>query len=119
MEIQEEELKSPESSPNMSESQSEEALDGNTSLHDTSIDKASELVSNLLTEETGKGEDCKPVEPQCRIILCDFAGQRDYYATHHIFLDNMAIYVLVLDISKHLDEIAVDELTDVKTGING
>mmetsp|Transcript_20768 Transcript_20768/g.29162 ORF Transcript_20768/g.29162 Transcript_20768/m.29162 type:complete len:1031 (+) Transcript_20768:58-3150(+) len=35
----------------------------------------------------------------------DFAGQEEYYTTHHFFLTQSAIYLLVLDLSKPVDEL--------------
>ena len=36
------------------------------------------------------------------LLLCryDFAGQQEYYVTHHIFLTDRALYVLAFDLSK-------------------
>lgn len=34
----------------------------------------------------------------------DFAGQKDFYATHQTFLSTNAIYLLVADISKDLTD---------------
>lgn len=40
------------------------------------------------------------------ISLLDFAGQSAYYACHHIFFSPRAFYILVVDISKDLDDLA-------------
>lgn len=43
------------------------------------------------------------------ISMWDFAGQFIFYATHQVFLTPRAVYILVLDLSKSLDDFVVDE----------
>lgn len=40
------------------------------------------------------------------LSLLDFAGQSAYYACHHIFFSPRAFYILVVDMSKGLDDVA-------------
>lgn len=50
-----------------------------------------------------------------RITLLDFGGQSMYYAFHQIFLSPKTFYILVLDMSKSLDE-KVNETEDTCGG---
>lgn len=43
------------------------------------------------------------------ISMWDFAGQFIFYATHQVFLTPRAVYILVVDLSKSLDDFIVDE----------
>ena len=43
------------------------------------------------------------------ISMWDFAGQFIFYATHQVFLTPRAVYILVLDLSKKLDDFVIDE----------
>ncbi|KAL4217307.1 hypothetical protein ACF0H5_023758 [Mactra antiquata] len=43
------------------------------------------------------------------ISMWDFAGQFIFYATHQVFLSPRAVYLLVLDLSKGLDQFVEDE----------
>ncbi|XP_045161687.2 probable serine/threonine-protein kinase roco6 isoform X2 [Mercenaria mercenaria] len=49
-------------------------------------------------------------EVLCDLSLWDFAGQNIFYATHQAFLSQRAIYLLVLDISKHIDDTVQDDI---------
>lgn len=44
------------------------------------------------------------------VSVWDFAGQNIYYTTHHFFLNKRSIYILLMDISRDLD----DEITDCR-----
>lgn len=46
------------------------------------------------------------------ISLLDFAGQSAYYACHHIFFSPRAFYILVVDMSKDLDDLATQACND-------
>lgn len=46
------------------------------------------------------------------ISLLDFAGQSAYYACHHIFFSSRAFYILVVDMSKDLDDLATQACND-------
>ena len=41
---------------------------------------------------------------QYRFDIWDFGGQQAYYTAHQTFLSHRAIYLLTVDMSKHLDE---------------
>lgn len=49
--------------------------------------------------------------------LWDFAGERDYYATHQTFMTKNAIYIIVADVSKDIKETVPDTLFDSVGGI--
>lgn len=55
--------------------------------------------SNLLSDTTLK-------EPVVDLDLWDFAGQHLYYASHPVFLSRRAIYLLVCNLSKGLNDTA-------------
>lgn len=38
---------------------------------------------------------------EVHLKMFDFAGQQEYYATHHIFLTERALYILAFDLSKY------------------
>lgn len=44
-----------------------------------------------------------------RLYVWDFAGQEDYYNTHHIFISEGAIHVLVIKMTNNNGEVFVDE----------
>lgn len=46
------------------------------------------------------------------LSLLDFAGQSAYYACHHIFFSPRAFYILVVDMSKNLDDLAIQACTE-------
>ena len=51
--------------------------------------------------EGARDRSLKPV----RFTMYDFAGQVDFYATHHLFVDRKSVYILVLDITQSLDTV--------------
>lgn len=46
------------------------------------------------------------------LSLLDFAGQSAYYACHHIFFSPRAVYILVVDMSKNLNDLAKHACTE-------
>jgi hypothetical protein len=46
----------------------------------------------------------------------DFAGQKEFYATHQTFLTNCAIYLLTADLSKDLSSQRLTKIYDVDFG---
>ena len=42
-----------------------------------------------------------PTLNDVNLLMYDFAGQQEYYCTHHIFLTERALYILAVDISKY------------------
>ncbi|XP_060604987.1 uncharacterized protein LOC132757658 [Ruditapes philippinarum] len=43
------------------------------------------------------------------VSIWDFAGQYVFYATHQVFLSRRAVYLLVTDISKHVEDTVKDD----------
>ncbi|XP_053392176.1 uncharacterized protein LOC128554881 [Mercenaria mercenaria] len=43
------------------------------------------------------------------LSVWDFAGQYAFYATHQVFLSRRAVYLLVTDMSKHMEDIVQDD----------
>jgi len=39
------------------------------------------------------------------LLIYDFAGQEEYYITHHLFLGSKALYILAFDLSKYNDSL--------------
>lgn len=53
-------------------------------------------------------------DPGPRITFIDFAGKSQYYAFHQIYLSPNTVYILIVDMTKSLDEKVTD--TDGKLG---
>ncbi|XP_053379695.1 uncharacterized protein LOC123526993 [Mercenaria mercenaria] len=51
------------------------------------------------------GQDDKVQGQTGELSIWDFAGQEVYYSTHQVFLSRRAIYLLVVDMSKDLDDV--------------
>ncbi|XP_062570291.1 uncharacterized protein LOC134232365 [Saccostrea cucullata] len=47
------------------------------------------------------------------IDFYDFAGQYEYYATHHIYLRRSAFYILVMDMSRDFQDVVEDQRGDM------
>ena len=41
--------------------------------------------------------------PSLKLQILDFAGDKEYYAYHHMFLKRQAIYIIVFNIAKHVE----------------
>ena len=41
--------------------------------------------------------------PSLKLQILDFAGDKEYYAYHHMFFKSQAIYILVFNIAKHVE----------------
>ena len=46
-----------------------------------------------------------------RFSMFDFAGQVEFYATHHLFVNRKAVYILVLDTTQSLDMVIESKLS--------
>ncbi|XP_062578471.1 uncharacterized protein LOC134240393 [Saccostrea cucullata] len=62
---------------------------------------------NSKTENKEDGSQDKQI-----ISMTDFAGQVAYYACHQIYLSRRAFYLVVMDMSKRLDEVVHTQDTD-------
>lgn len=56
----------------------------------------------LLKDFEGLKLSAESMDDFAEVIMLDFAGQYEFYATHQTFLNKHAVYLLVLDISKDL-----------------
>lgn len=63
------------------------------SENDENVDK---LTSNIMESCLHWNKD-DPLDKQAFCWLWDFAGQKDFYATHQVFLSTCAVYLLVTD----------------------
>ena len=70
------------------------------------IESNEELQSFLEEIKSGKTERTYSTE---QLYLWDFGGQYVFYATHTMFHSSKAIYLLVFDLSRSLDDIVKDE----------
>ena len=57
-----------------------------------------------------------PKEFFAECAVWDFAGQKEFYATHQTFLTNCAIYLLTADLSKELSSQRLTKIYDVEFG---
>ncbi len=93
-----------------------------TSQQGTKDQKSAEVAGRQQTEQEAKQPDFLPADHSAilenlkqkmkigdeqyekggRLRLWDFGGQEEFYATHHMFLDDDANTLIVLDISKNL-----------------
>ena len=62
------------------------------------------LVQHLMSSNLES--DATVVEHHYTLDLWDFAGQHLYYASYPVFLSTRAVYLLVYDLSKELNDIA-------------
>ena len=68
-----------------------------------------EFVDHLVEHLKGLNplqSETTAVEQRLTLDLWDFAGQRLYYASYPVFLSTRAVYMLVYDLNKGLNEIA-------------
>ncbi|XP_060591096.1 uncharacterized protein LOC132746054 [Ruditapes philippinarum] len=63
------------------------------------------FAQELTKEHSEEADDTMDIS----VEFWDFGGQFIFYATHMIFHSRKAIYLLVLDLTSHLNEIAVDQ----------
>ena len=41
--------------------------------------------------------------PSLKLHILDFAGDKEYYAYHHMFLKSQAVYIIVFNVAKHVE----------------
>ena len=73
---------------------------------DTTLSPEEIKEGAVQLEEEIRGGDVKAEESVVSIELWDFAGQHLYYASHPVFLTSRALYILVCNLSKSLDDTA-------------
>ncbi|XP_062614695.1 uncharacterized protein LOC134276459 [Saccostrea cucullata] len=59
-------------------------------------------------------DDAEKIEGKKLLSILDFGGQCMYYACHQIYLSKRAFYILVVDMSKDLEDVIDEELCDQK-----
>ncbi|XP_053400312.1 probable serine/threonine-protein kinase pats1 [Mercenaria mercenaria] len=78
------------------------------------IEKNEELQSFLREIRSGKMSEESDLREQ--LYIWDFGGQYVFYATHTMFHCSRAIYLLVFDLSRKLEDNIKDELFPTETG---
>ncbi|XP_076080106.1 uncharacterized protein LOC143050885 [Mytilus galloprovincialis] len=73
---------------------------------------------SLLKDFDGLQFSEESMDEFAEVVMLDFAGQYEFYATHQTFLNKHAIYLLVLDISKDLKgSLTSEDLDDTLTDL--
>lgn len=79
------------------------------------VDLPDDMTKKIIDEmdtilmEVKKDQDKQTLQGLVECGLWDFAGQKDYYVTHQLFLNPHAIYLLVADISEDIEAVTGDE----------
>ncbi|XP_053406953.1 uncharacterized protein LOC128559434 isoform X2 [Mercenaria mercenaria] len=91
---------------NQSTSRSDDApYNHDVSSHEQRI-RIQELVHEVVTCSSA---DFSRKDNTADLSVWDFAGQHVFYGTHQVFLSKRAVYLLVTDLSEHVDNIVDDE----------
>ncbi|VDI17324.1 Hypothetical predicted protein, partial [Mytilus galloprovincialis] len=83
-----------------------------TDNHVITADQITDLVIKKMDEIISSSKMDKEKKESGDLVECgiwDFAGQKDYYATHQTFFTPYAIYLLVVDIEDDIKPITHDE----------
>ena len=77
-----------------------------SSQSDPEVEKndEAEVLSDFKRKITERPFEGNPEENFLKLNIWDFGGQDDFIATHHLFLDVESTNVIVMDMSKDLDE---------------
>ncbi|XP_052263560.1 uncharacterized protein LOC127866791 isoform X2 [Dreissena polymorpha] len=81
-------------------------------------------IINLFAKAPETSEDITinipaPVETGITVSVWDFAGQTLYYSTHQFFLNKRSIYLVLMDMTKKLDDcIEEDETSGIWCGLS-
>ena len=52
---------------------------------------------------------------QCLLSTWDFGGQVEYYATHHLFLDALAVNLITMDVTKGIHDVIPSQFNNTST----
>ena len=52
---------------------------------------------------------------QCLLFTWDFGGQVEYYATHHLFLDALAVNLITMDVTKGIYDVIPSQFDNTST----
>ncbi|XP_063400197.1 obscurin-like [Mytilus trossulus] len=83
-----------------------------TDNHGITADQITDLMIKKMDEIISSSKMDKEKKESGDLVECgiwDFAGQKDYYATHQTFFTPYAIYLLVVDIEDDIKPITHDE----------
>ncbi|CAC5401747.1 unnamed protein product [Mytilus coruscus] len=73
---------------------------------------------SLLKDFDGLQLSAESMDDFAEVVMLDFAGQYEFYATHQTFLNKHAVYLLALDISKDLKgSLTSEDLDDALTDL--
>ncbi|XP_052760022.1 uncharacterized protein LOC128202891 [Mya arenaria] len=101
---------------------SDEVIEGLTLTSENETPTLYQVTAKASTRDVFwqqvKRERNSDLENQMYISYWDFAGQSTYYSTHQAFLAPRAVYIVVFDLSKDLNENLKDSLC-FRTGIQG
>ncbi|KAL3887772.1 hypothetical protein ACJMK2_000165, partial [Sinanodonta woodiana] len=101
-------------------------IDANYSKH---LDKETDIVAVPLSDDKSSNSEkmkdammeilrlvnenadklVKDIEKYAALSIWDFAGQYAFYTTHQTFLTSRAIYLLVIDLSQHVNDLIQDD----------
>ena len=81
----------------------------NVKLDESTLQQLNEYRESSTKENKGLGST------KCLISLWDHGGHPHYYVTHHLFFDANAINLIVMDITKELNEIIPSNFNTIDT----
>lgn len=79
------------------------------SENESGVDENIDKITSAIIDTYLKPGDEEPQEMMAFCLLWDFAGRKDFYATHQIFMPKSAVYILVTD---SLDSSTVENMSD-------
>ncbi|VDI69242.1 Hypothetical predicted protein [Mytilus galloprovincialis] len=97
----------PESSSKSLDNKNHDSADNADNITEAIIANMIAILSDAKSEK-----DKMTSEGLVECGIWDFAGQKDYYATHQTFFTPHAIYLLVADITEDIEDIHQDENAD-------
>ncbi|CAC5396546.1 unnamed protein product [Mytilus coruscus] len=92
------------------------SLSNQNYVHAEHADKITEAMIDHMNDIISEAQSVKDKMTSEGLVECgiwDFAGQKDYYATHQTFFTPYAIYILVADITDDIKDVEGDADFDV------